>query len=80
MIEKARLEPDATAQRRLVHDIQRHLARAMWGLSLPGGATGYTLVWPSLRNHRVWQVRQGAAPTYNAYRLWVDTTLPPFAG
>jgi len=80
MIEKARLEPDANAQRRLVHDIQRYLAKAMWGLSLPGGATGYTLIWPALRNNRVWQTRQGAGPTWNAYRLWVDTTLPPFQG
>jgi len=80
MIEKARLEPDANAQRKLVHDIQRHLAKAMWGLNLPGGATGYTLAWPALRNVNVWRSRQGAAPTWNAYRLWVDASLPPFQG
>ena len=80
MIEKARLEPDANAQRRLVHDIQRHLAKAMWGLNLPGGSTGFTLAWPALKNQSVWRVRQGASPVWNAYRLWVDQTQPPFAG
>jgi hypothetical protein len=80
MIEKARLEPDANVQRKLLHDMQRHLAKAMWGLNLPGGSTGYTVSWPALRNQSVWRVRQGASPVWNAYRLWIDTTQPPFQG
>jgi ABC-type transport system substrate-binding protein len=80
MIEKARLEPDAAARTKLVHDLQRYLAKSMYGLNLPGGAPGYTLVWPALRNYQVWRVRQGASAVWNSYRLWVDTSLPPFTG
>jgi peptide/nickel transport system substrate-binding protein len=80
MIEKARLEPDAATRTKLVHDLQRYLAKAMYGLNLPGGSPGYTLVWPALRNYQVWRVRQGGSAIWNSYRLWVDTSLPPFAG
>jgi hypothetical protein len=41
-------------------------------------ATGFDLAYPALKNHRVWQVRQGAGFTRNAYRLWLDTSLEPF--
>jgi len=77
MIEKARLEFDDAALKKQVHDIQRHLAKSMWGLMLPGGATGYDLAWPGLKNFRVYQVKQGSSPVWNAYRLWIDNTLPP---
>jgi peptide/nickel transport system substrate-binding protein len=80
MIEKARLEPDAATRTKLVQDLQRYLAKAMYGLNLPGGSPGYTLVWPALRNYQVWRVRQGGSAIWNSYRLWVDTSLPPFAG
>jgi hypothetical protein len=60
-----------------VQEIQRHLAKSMWGLMLPGGATSYDLAWPALKNFGVYRVKQGASPVWNAYRLWIDNTLPP---
>jgi peptide/nickel transport system substrate-binding protein len=77
LIEKARLEFDSNSLRSQVHEIQRYLAKTMWGLMLPGGATGYDLAWPALQNHQVWRVKQGASPIWNAYRLWIDNSLAP---
>jgi peptide/nickel transport system substrate-binding protein len=74
LIEKARQEYDIEARRKVVHDIQRHLAKAMWGLNMPGGASGFTMAWPALQNFRVWRGGQG----YGRYRLWLDTTKAPF--
>jgi hypothetical protein len=38
----------------LVHDIQRHLAQQMWGLSMPGGANGCHMAWLALQSYQVW--------------------------
>lgn len=78
LIERARLERDQDAQRELLHDIQRHLGKAMWGLSMPGGASGYDLAWPAVRNHRVWRASAQPSNVWNAYRLWIDESQPPF--
>ena len=73
LLEKARLEADTEKRRALVFDIQRYLAKAMWGLQSPGGAGGFTMAWPALGNYRVW--RKGHRPYY---QLWIDETKPPF--
>jgi ABC-type transport system substrate-binding protein len=74
LIEKARLEADNQKRKALTHDIQRYLAKTMWGLIMPGGATGFTLAWPALQNYQVWQGH--AAWTH--YGVWLDQTKPPF--
>ena len=56
-----------------------YLGKAMWGLSMPGGATGFDLAWPALQNVQVWCMQQSVAPNWNAYQLWVDKTKPPAA-
>lgn len=72
MIAKARIEQDAEKGKALVFDIQRYLAKAIYGLKPPGAATELTAAWPALRNFRVFL---GAR---NNYRWWIDETLPPF--
>jgi peptide/nickel transport system substrate-binding protein len=74
MIEKARLERDNQRRQALTHDIQRHIGKAMWGLLMPGGSTGFSVAWPAVQNYRVWN---GHAP-YSHYGLWLDQTKPPF--
>jgi hypothetical protein len=75
MLEKARIERDAEKRRALLYDVQRHLGKAMWGLLQPGAATGFTMAWPALRNHAVWN------PTgvgWAHYQRWLDQTKPPY--
>lgn len=80
MIEKVRLEFDDDALISQLHDIQRYLAKAMWGLNVPGGATGFNLAWPAVQNHRVYRrTRQGGFSQWDPYKVWLDQTLPPFA-
>jgi ABC-type transport system substrate-binding protein len=80
LIEKARLESEPKALNNLVFDIQRHLAGKMWGLALPGGATGFSLAWPAVQNHFTWRgVRQNTYGAWNAYQVWVDKNQPPLA-
>jgi peptide/nickel transport system substrate-binding protein len=72
MIEKARIEQDVDRGRALVFDIQRYLAKAMYGLKPAGVTSELTAAWPCLRNFRVFL---GAR---NNYRYWIDESLPPF--
>jgi hypothetical protein len=72
MIEKARVEQDVDRGRALVFDIQRYLAKAMYGLKPAGVTSELTAAWPCLRNFRVFL---GAR---NNYRYWIDESLPPF--
>jgi peptide/nickel transport system substrate-binding protein len=75
LIEKARIEQDENKRRALVYDIQRQIAGKMWGMILPGGASGFTTAWPALGNFRVYRGPQ----VWGQYRLWLDTTKAPFA-
>jgi peptide/nickel transport system substrate-binding protein len=75
MIERARLERDTEKRRTLVYDIQRYLAGKMYGMTLPGGSTGFTLAWPALANFQVWNGPQ----VWRHYQLWIDETKAPFA-
>jgi peptide/nickel transport system substrate-binding protein len=78
-IEKARLEFDDDALIDQLHDIQRYLAGTMWGLNVPGGATGFNLAWPAVQNHRVYRrTRQGGFSQWDPYKIWIDQTQPPF--
>ena len=81
MIEKIRLEPDDETRLSIVHDIQRYLAKAQWGMLYPGGANGFSLAWPALRNYQVWEgpALSGGASFYDSYRHWLDQTKAPFA-
>ena len=73
MIEKARLELDPEKGRALLHDIQRYMGKAMWGLTMPGVTTEFSMAWPALANYRVWST----SSTSPYYRLWLDDAKPP---
>jgi ABC-type transport system substrate-binding protein len=73
MIERARVELDPEKGRALMFDIQRYLAKSMWGLIMPGATTEFSMAWPLVGNYRVWR----SASTSVHYRLWVDDTQPP---
>jgi len=79
MIEKARQEADIDRQRAQVHEIQRYLAKSMWGLQQSGSATGFTMAWPALRNYGVTLGSPGGGVSVWAYyKWWLDQTKPPF--
>jgi ABC-type transport system substrate-binding protein len=76
MIEKARLERDTKRRQTLVHDIQRSLAKSLYGLINPGTATTFALAWPALRNYQLYRHVGGTGWTH--YGVWLDETKPPF--
>jgi peptide/nickel transport system substrate-binding protein len=80
MIEKARLEHDTEKRRALTFDVQRYLAKAMYGLYFPGGATAFTMAWPALSNFRVHRIasRDITSTPWGTYRLWIDNEKAPF--
>ena len=75
LIERARVEQDVEKRRAVMFDLQRYLAKAMWGLIFPGGSTGFVMAWPALGNYRVYR---GPA-VFSNYGLWVDETKAPLA-
>jgi peptide/nickel transport system substrate-binding protein len=78
MLEKARLESDTKALKSQIQEIQRYLAKAMWGLLVPGGATSFNMAWPAVRNHRTYRrTRNGNFQEWDPYKLWLDKTQPP---
>ena len=76
MIEKARLEKDVKARQTLVKDIQRSLAKSMYGLINPGTATSFALAWPAMRNYQTYRYLGSSVWTH--YGTWLDETKPPF--
>jgi ABC-type transport system substrate-binding protein len=78
MLEKARLEADDKALRSQLHEIQRYLAKSMWGLLVPGGSTSFNMAWPAVRNHRTYRrTRNGNFQEFDPYKIWIDKTQPP---
>jgi peptide/nickel transport system substrate-binding protein len=78
MLEKARLEVDTKALKSQLAEIQKYLAKTMWGLLVPGGATSFNMAWPAVRNHRTYRrTRNGNFQEFDPYKLWIDKTQPP---
>ena len=77
IIEKARLEKDINKQKAYAGDLQRMLAKSMYGMIAPGAATLFALAWPAVRNFQTYRSTPSpAAGTH--YGLWLDQTKPPF--
>jgi hypothetical protein len=74
ILEKARLERDVAARKKLTLEAQRYLGKAQWSQLESGGATGFALAWPAVQNFAVWE---GQAP-WEKYQIWLDQTKPPF--
>jgi ABC-type transport system substrate-binding protein len=67
-------EFDREKRTQLSHDVQRYEGEKFWGPRV-GGASGFRITWPALRNKLVWQdENQGR---YLA-TLWLDRSKPPF--
>jgi peptide/nickel transport system substrate-binding protein len=80
MLEKARLEADPDALSTQLAEVQRYLAKTMWGLLVPGGATSFNMSWPAVRNHRTYRrTHNGNWQEFDAYKLWLDETQPPLS-
>ena len=73
MLEKARGEFDTEKRRAQVFEIQRYLAKPMYAIRYPGGANGFNLIWPVVKNYNVWRGDPRAA--YMKY--WLDESQPP---
>jgi ABC-type transport system substrate-binding protein len=72
-IDKAKAEADTEKRRAIVYELQRYLAKAAYGVSDPGAASGFEVAWPVLGNFAVYHGdRRG--PNYN---WWIDDTQPP---
>jgi ABC-type transport system substrate-binding protein len=75
-IEKAVTELDGDRRRELAADLQRYLARTQYDVKWPGGATGFKLAWPALRNFNVFRMSAaGGRPEPSFW--WLDETRPP---
>jgi peptide/nickel transport system substrate-binding protein len=71
-IEKAKVEFDDKKRLEMVHALQRHLAKTQYAIRHPGGASGYDLVWPAVRNYGVFRSDQ---PTrLRATTWWLDAS------
>src|SRR6185503_14791236 len=70
---KGRAEPNAEKRKALVHDIQRHTAKKAYMIRWPGGASGFSLRWPTVRNYNV--VKDDLRG--DIMSIWLDPSLPP---
>ena len=59
-----------------MHDLQRDLAKTMYGLINPGTATTFALAWPAVRNYQTYRYLGSSVWTH--YGVWLDDTKAPF--
>jgi ABC-type transport system substrate-binding protein len=76
-LRKARFEVDTEKRRAIVHDVQRYLAGQIYSLRWPGGATAFELVWPSIRNFRVYWPGTALPTLVSNTTWWLDDTQAP---
>ena len=80
LITKLRVEFDADKQKSLAQEIQRSLAKSMYGVMLPGSSTAVLMAWPALRNFvsETWVWGYSGSDYFDIYNWWVDESKPPF--
>jgi ABC-type transport system substrate-binding protein len=78
---KMRREFDDKKRQEIGYDIQRYAGGKQYFIAFPGGANGFDLAWPAVRNRNVYvdDVARpvSASPTGNG-AIWLDQTKPPF--
>jgi ABC-type transport system substrate-binding protein len=83
MIDKAKGETNEDAYIAILHDLQRYLGKAQYGVPRPGLASSFQPVWPALANFSVFQNdSRGGTDNNNGnwfYATWLDQTKAPFA-
>jgi hypothetical protein len=70
------LEKDPAKRKALVQDLQRDLAKKLYGLINPGSANKFAMAWPALRGYQAYR-HIGQSP-WAHYGVWLDTTKAPF--
>jgi peptide/nickel transport system substrate-binding protein len=77
LLDKARIEPDLDKRRALIHDIQRHLAKAMYAIPHPpGDASFFYTAWAAVQNFLVYRGdRRGSVSAVHTW--WLDDTKAP---
>jgi ABC-type transport system substrate-binding protein len=70
---RGRAEPNADKRKAIVHDIQRHTAKKAYMIRWPGGASGFSLRWPTVRNYGV--IKDDLRG--DIMGIWLDPSLPP---
>lgn len=73
MLRKARAEFDDSKRREQGKEIQRYWAKRQYTIRPPGGASSYELVWPVLKNNRVYQGPGG----FGDRDFWLDPNEAP---
>ncbi|HEX5140020.1 MAG TPA: hypothetical protein VFX19_03685, partial [Dehalococcoidia bacterium] len=79
---RMRLEFDEKKRMQLGYDIQRQVAAKMYFIAFPGGANGFDLAWPAVRNRMVYVddvARPVGVTTTTNGGVWLDKTKAPFA-
>jgi peptide/nickel transport system substrate-binding protein len=75
---KARTDFDTEKRRAIIFELQRYLADQMYTLRWPGGATGFDLIWPAIKNYRVYRAGPNLTNVVALTTWWLDNTQPPF--
>ena len=76
LIRQGKVETDSETRVQILHDLQRYFAEKMYLLRAPTAATGFDVIWPSLKNY-MWV--QGDRVSEEMQYWWLDKTLPPEA-
>jgi len=77
-LDKAKAEVDTEKRKGLAQEVQRYLAKKLYSIRWPGGATGFELAWPAVMNYRAFTVLGTSTDARLAQFFWLDQTLPPF--
>jgi peptide/nickel transport system substrate-binding protein len=79
---KMKTEFDSSKRQALGHELQRHEAKMQYYPRFPGGANGFSLVWPAVENWGVnrggGSMAQGAGGFFAEHYLWVNDQKAPF--
>ena len=73
LLKKAQSELNVDRRKAIVFDLQRYLGQKQYNVTKPGGASTFTMAWPTLQNYNVYR---GDRRTGN-YHWWIDDTQPP---
>jgi ABC-type transport system substrate-binding protein len=78
---RMRLEFDDKKRQDIGNEIQRYLGEKQYFIAFPGGANGFDLAWPAVRNRGVYRndvARPVSASSTGNGTLWLDRTKAPF--